>query len=182
MSARVSPSSGRAYGIARVARIWGVGRASVYRHRAAPIPPRRRGPTGPLSDTDLVGEIRAVLTASPFHGEGYRKIWARLRFKGIRTAKRRVMRLMRENDLQAPGRRGRPRGPRTHEGIIRTERVDEMWGTDLTATWTGEGQVSVMIAIDHCSAECVGIHASSGRPRAVRRLRQGGRQGLETPP
>ncbi|MCF8491430.1 MAG: IS3 family transposase [Rhodospirillum sp.] len=132
MSARVSPSSGRAYGIARVTRIWGIGRALIYRHRAAPVPPRRRGPTGPLSDIDLVDEIRAVLTASPFHGEGYRKVWARLRFKGIRTAERRVMRLMREHGLQAPSRRGRPRGPRTHDGIIRTKRVDEMWGMNLT--------------------------------------------------
>ncbi len=89
-----------------------------------------------MSDADLVAQIRAVLGASPFDGEGYRKVWARLRFMGIRTAKRRVMR---ENDLQAPDRWERPRGSRTHDGIIRTVRVDEMWGTDLTATWTGEG-------------------------------------------
>jgi hypothetical protein len=39
-----------------------------------------------------------------------------------------------------------------------------MWGTDLTATFTGEGQAAVFIAVDHCSAECVGIHPSSGLP------------------
>jgi hypothetical protein len=31
--------------------------------------------------------------ASPFHGEGHRKIWARLRVAGVRTSKRRVLRL-----------------------------------------------------------------------------------------
>jgi transposase InsO family protein len=165
MSATVSPSSGRAYGIARVARVWRIARASVYRHRASPITLRRRGPSGPLADADLVAEIRAILLASPFHGEGYRKVWARLRFKGIRTAKRRVMRLMRDNALQAPHRQGRPRGPRNHDGVIRTEHVDQMWGTDLTTTWTSEGQVAVMIAVDHCSAECVGIHASKRATR-----------------
>ncbi len=35
-----------------------------------------------------------------------------------------------------------------------------MWGTDLTTTWMAEGQVAVFVAVDHCSAECVGIHAA----------------------
>ncbi|MET3414875.1 hypothetical protein ABIC30_006077 [Methylobacterium sp. 1030] len=45
------------------------------------------------------GGIRAILTDSPFHGEGHRKVWARLRMKGVRTSKRRVLRLMRAYDL-----------------------------------------------------------------------------------
>ncbi len=40
-----------------------------------------------------------------------------------------------------------------------------MWGTDLTVVATGEGPAAVFVAVDHCSAECVGIHAS---PRATR--------------
>jgi uncharacterized protein (DUF849 family) len=35
-----------------------------------------------------------------------------------------------------------------------------MWGTDLTPTVTGEGQVAVFVAVDHSSAECGGIHAA----------------------
>jgi len=31
-----------------------------------------------------------VIAASPFYGEGYRKVWARLRVKGVRPAPRRV--------------------------------------------------------------------------------------------
>jgi transposase InsO family protein len=31
---------------------------------------------------------------------------------------------------------------------------------DLTTTWTGEGQAAVFVALDHCSAECVGLHAA----------------------
>ena len=85
---------------------------------------------------------------------------ARLRFAGIRTAKRRVLRLMREHGLLAPSRVVRPHGPRAHDGIIRTERVDEMWGTDLTSTLTSEGQASIFVAVDHASTECLGIHAA----------------------
>ena len=43
-----------------------------------------------------MAHIRRVLEASPFHGEGYRKVWAKLRVEGRRTAKERVRRLMRE--------------------------------------------------------------------------------------
>ena len=52
-----------------------------------------------------------------------------------------------------------PRGPRSHDGTIIPDTVDTMWGTDLTTTITGEGAAAVFIAVDHCAAECVGIHA-----------------------
>ena len=64
-----------------------------------------------MPDAALLEAIRAVLAASPFHGEGHRKVWARLRHGGVRTSKRRVLRLMGENDLLAPSRVGSPRGP-----------------------------------------------------------------------
>ena len=101
-------------------------------------PPQRRGPMGPMSDDTLTTVIRGVLAASPFHGEGHRKVWARLRHAGTRTSLRRVLRLMRENDLLAPGRVGSPRGPRNHDGTIIPDTVDTMWGTDLTTTFTVE--------------------------------------------
>ena len=69
----------------------------------------------------LVGHIRRVLQTSPFHGEGYRKAWAKLRVAGIRTSKERVRRLMREHDLQAPHRVGHAHGPKAHDGTITTE-------------------------------------------------------------
>ena len=92
MSRQVSPSTDRPYGLQRVARLWGVARATVYRHRRPGRGERRRpGPVGAMSDEALVGEIRELLRDSPFHGEG---------------------------------------------------------------------QAAVFVAVDHCSAECVGVHAS----------------------
>ena len=141
MSRRVSPSTAQVYGLQRVTRIWGVLRATVYRHRHQPEATERRrpGPLGAMADEGLVRAIRRLLQDSPFHGEGYRKLWARLRFAGIRTSRRRVLRLMREHGLLAHQRAGRPRGSRAHDGTITTERVDLMWGTDLTTVVTGEG-------------------------------------------
>lgn len=185
MSRTVSPASGKIYGLARVCRIWRVSRATVHRHltspsrsEAAPDLARRPGPVGPMPDGALLLQIRAILTGSPFHGEGHRKVWARLRMKGVRTSKRRVLRLMRAHDLLAPTRVGTPRGPRNHDSTIIPDRVDTMWGTDLTTTWTAEGQVAVFVAIDHCSAECVGIHAARRATRfeALEPIRQGVRQ------
>jgi len=180
MSQTVSPATGRVYGLARVARVWRRSRATVYRHRAVPaataaLRPARRGPVGACSDAALVEHIRAQILGSRLHGEGYRKIWARLRHAGIRTSARRVRRLMGQHGLLAPHRVGRPE-PRAHDGTITTTAVDVMWGTDMTETVTlKEGRARVFVAVDHCSGECVGSHAarSGNRFEALEPVRQG---------
>lgn len=177
MSQATSISTGKAYGLARVCRIWGLSRSTVYwqrRHEATPG--RRRGPQGFYPDTELTAQIRAELAGRPFHGEGYRKIWAGLRAKGIRTSPTRTLRLMRENALLAPTRTGHPHGPKAHDGMIKTQHVDEMWGTDMTTTLTTkEGNAAIFFAIDHSSLEVVGIHAAKRGTRfeALEPIRQG---------
>jgi transposase InsO family protein len=123
----------------------------------------------------LVEHIRQQILASRFHGEGYRKIWARLRHAGIRTSARRVRRLMGAHGLLAPHRVGRRR-TRAHDGTIVTETVNVMWGTDMTETITVcEGVARVFIAVDHANSEVVGIHASKSGNRfeALEPVRQG---------
>ncbi len=89
-----------------------------------------------------------------------------------------MLRLVRENDLLAPGRVGSPRRPRNHDGTIIPDTVDTMWGTDLTTTFTCEGQAAVFVAVDHCSGECVGIHvhARATRFEVLEPIRQGMRR------
>ena len=90
----------------RVCRIFGLARSTAYYLKARealppeqrPVP-RKRGPVGAATDDELVGHIRRVLADSPFTGEGYRKVWARLRYQGIRTASERAQRLMRGHHL-----------------------------------------------------------------------------------
>ena len=179
-----SISTRRAYGVQRVCRVWHRARSSVYARRQATTsraPCRRRGPVGAAPDDVLAGHIRRLLEASPFHGEGYRKAWAKLRVAGIRTSLERVRRLMREHDLQAPHRVGHAHGPKAHDGTITTAAPDVMWGTDMTATVTvGEGAAFVFVAVDHCTTECSGLHAAKRGTRfeALEPIRQGVRARL----
>lgn len=182
MSRATSPSTNKPYSLARVCRVWQVRRSTFYWRRQSqnrPEQPRSPGPEGPCGDVELLEHIKDILAKSPFHGEGYRKVWARLRFAGIRTSKRRVLRLMRANQLLAPQRRGSSPGPKVHDGTITTTQVNDMWGTDMTTAFTvADGQVAIFFAVDHCSLECVGIHAAKPATRfeALEPIRQGVRE------
>ena len=179
MSHAASPFTGRLYGVVRVTRAWELARSSFYYQREIAAQPGRvlgrRGPKTAWSDAVLLGKIREVLAASPFYGEGHRKVWARLRFQEVRTSKARVLRLMREAQLLAPSRLF-PKAENPHSGTIITARPNEMWASDhpMTAT-VDEGSVTVFVAVDHCTTECVGVHAAKKATRfeALEPLRQG---------
>ena len=178
MSQTLSPSIARRYGLARVARVWNVSRAGVYRARTTTPPAtidRRPGPLGACSDGELVEHIRRQIAASRLHGEGYRKQWARLRFAGVRASPRRVRRVMGENGLLAPHRVGHTEA-KAHDGTIVTDKINQMWGTDMTQTITlREGRAYVFVAVEHANSEAVGIHASrsANRFEALEPVRQG---------
>ena len=136
MSAAISPATSQNYGVQRVCRIWGLPRSSFYHaiHRVAVVHPAvRRGPVPP---DRLLTAIQADLAASPFHGEGHRKVSARLRY-GLRLAvgHNRVLRLMHQNQLLSPNRRP-PRPANDHDGTILTAAPDRLWGTDTSMVQT----------------------------------------------
>ena len=164
-----------------VCEVWRVARSTVYRMRARGLgsevgEPGKRGPKTELSDEALVEKIREVLRESDFLGEGHRKVRARLRPKGIGVGKNRVLRLMRENGLLAPVRRGHPRGDRSHSGRITTDAPNELWGTDATRFYTkADGWCWLFMAVDHCVSDVVGWHVAKKGDRwaALEPVRQG---------
>ena len=165
MSQAESVSAKRPYGLQRVCRVWKISRSTVYARREKaggdPSVPKKRGPVGAASDEELVREIKQVQKESPWVNEGHRKVWARLRHdKKVRTSRRRVLRLMRENGLLAVVGPRHDRGPKSHDRTIIPEKPDRMWGTDATGTLTGEGQATIFFVIEHSTAECLGIHAA----------------------
>lgn len=182
MSRETSEGAGKPYGLERVCRMLEFPRATIYAQQAresakvVPLRPQRRGPKPKLPDADLLAAIRADLAASPFTGEGHRKVWARLRIlRGIRVSRARVLRLMRENALLSPHRR--PQGTANlHDGTITTDRPNEMWGTDgIRIETLDEGWVWVFSAVDHFDACCVGIHTAKtgNRFAALQPIAQG---------
>jgi putative transposase len=145
-----------------VCRVAGVSRSAAQEQRrrrrvsAAEVPARRRpGPVGALPDSELLVEIRRDLEEPPFVGEGHRRVWARLRRRrGIRTGRKRLLRLTREAGLLAPTPQVRRRTVRLHEGTITVAVPDTLWATDATEAWTrDEGRCAVFVIVDRASNE-----------------------------
>lgn len=146
----------------RVCALNGAARSTVYaRSTAKRNSTDRPGPKTHIDDDTLLEKIRQILRDSPFCGEGYRKVRARLgREHHIRVGGMRVLRLMRQHNLLAPQRARRKGKPRLHEGTIIADVPNMLWGTDGTTTMTTkDGQVWIFAAIDHCTDE-VWCHVS----------------------
>lgn len=129
-----------------------------------------------MSDVEVVEAIGALVAASPFYGERYRKIRARLAHRGLRLGGKRVLRLLREHRLLAPRRLGPPNGNPAHDGRIITDRPNVMWGTDATRFYTKqEGWCWFFGALDHHTDEVVGWYVANRGDRwaALEPLRAG---------
>lgn len=182
MSQSASPSTNKPGGVAAVTRVWQVPRSTFYAVKARQSPqarpPAKRGPKTDHSDAALAELIRQQIAASPFHGEGHREIWARLRLADIWTAKPRVLRLMREAQLLAPTRRPHA-AEHEHNGQITTKRPNQMGGTDGTTTITRkDGTATIFAAIDYYTPDCARIDVAKRGTRfeAIEPLRQGVRE------
>ena len=138
-------------------------------------PAKRRGPKPAISDQALLVAIEADLEASPWEGEGYRKVWARLGQQGDLVAKASFrlntgpwMKNFHRLDLQygiwvlrqqhrlALAESG---GSNPHDGEIITHAPNLMWGTDGVRVFTvDDGWGWIFTAVEHWNAECVGWH------------------------
>jgi transposase InsO family protein len=141
--------------VSLVCHVLGAPRSTIYARRLAGGQRCRPGPAASISDEELLRLIRRVLADSPFAGEGYRKVRARLaREHGVRVSGKRVLRLLRREGLLAPQRARGRRKPRPHDGTIIPDRPNVRWGTDATMAWTRtDGWVWVFAVIDHYTAE-----------------------------
>jgi len=159
MGQAISPTTSRSYGLERVCTIWGTSRASVYRRlKQSSRSSNRRGPKPTMATSQLLEHVRADLGSSPFRGEGHRKVHARLRRRGMRVGRNRVLRVMRENQLLSP-HRSAYRPPNPHDGRITTDVPNEMWGSDGTKLRTvDDGWVWVFSVTEHWNSECMGWH------------------------
>ena len=166
MKGAQSISTRRAYGVQRICRVWGRARSSraTARDEGARITAPRAGRCRPGRGAGR----------PQFSWRGVRKAWAKLRVAGIRTSKERVRRLMRETSRRRTA--WATRTARRHTTARSPRRRPMRCGDAMTATVTiGEGSAFVFVAVDHCTTECIGLHAakSGSRFEALEPIRQG---------
>lgn len=110
-------------------------------------------------DTELVGRIRLIKADHPFWG--HRRVWAWLKYhEGLTINRKRVERVMRENDLRVKGNE-RLRASRTPQrSKPRPDRPNQWWGIDMTKVMVeGCGWVYIVLVVDWYSKKVVGFSA-----------------------
>ncbi len=149
--------------ISRQAELLGVSRTSAYR---LPVDKCVDGRT-----VCLMHRIDALYTAYPFYG--YRRMTAALHQEGILVNKKRVRRLMREMGIEAiyPGPNLSRRFQRecTRPYLLRhlkIDRVNQVWGIDITYIRMGKGFMYLFAIIDWFSRKVVDYELSSTLEKA----------------
>ena len=142
--------------IRRLCQLGGVSRAGYYRHFEAHAPAR--------ADADLRDAIQRLSLAHRYYG--YRRITAQLRRKGVIANAKRVLRLMREDNLLSL--RATPFVPRTTNsrhgfavlpnltrGLVPTG-LDQIWVADITDVRLGEAFIYLAVVLDAFSRKVIG--------------------------
>lgn len=142
--------------VLRLCRLGGVSRAGYYRHFEASAPAR--------ADADLRDCIQRLSLAHRHYG--YRRIAAQLRREGRIVNAKRVLRLMRQDNLLCL--RASPFVPRTtdsHHGFavvpnltrgLKPGGVDQIWVADITYVRLGEAFVYLAVVLDAFSRKVIG--------------------------
>lgn len=158
MSQSISPSTNKPYGLQRVCEVFGIPRSTFYRKKSPKESSQKRGPKPAIRDEELLSKIQEDIKASPFKGEGHRKIHVRLKRQGGKVGRNRVLQVMKQNQLLSP-HRSLYKPPNLHDGRITTDAPEIMWGSDGTKVRTVEdGWVWVFSVAEHWNTECLGWH------------------------
>jgi transposase InsO family protein len=166
MKDKVSESVNVVYPMRLILRVAGLTSAAWYRKPMYRKEKVRRGPRIKITDKDLLDEIRKEITQGHFVDEGYKKTWKRLKRRGIKVCKARVNRVMRENNLLSVTRPKPERKKNEHNGNIKTDLPNVMWGTDGKRFYTRQdGWCWFFGMIDHFNDEVIAWHANKSGSR-----------------
>jgi putative transposase len=118
-----------------------------------------------LRNESLVIRIREIKADHPFWG--YRRVWAYLRYiDGLIVNKKRVYRLMRENNLTVKPNTRLIAKRVSERPKPRADRPKQWWGIDMTKVMTERGWVYVVIVLDWYTKKIVG-HYSGKQARTA---------------
>lgn len=126
---------------------------------------RKRSKAIEESDRAVLPIIRQLKAEHPFWG--YRRIWAYLSFvERIAINKKRVYRLLRENDLLVKGNEKLKARRVSGRSKPRPRKPNTWWGVDMTKVLTREGWAYVVIVNDWFTKKILGAFVGS-RSRAA---------------
>ena len=115
------------------------------------------------ADSQILPQIQVIKSDHPFWG--YRRIWAYLKFRqGVLVNKKRILRIMRENDLLVkPNLRLKARRDnQNNRNKPKATRVNQFWGIDMTKVmipfW---GWLYLMIVLDWFTKKIIGYSISA---------------------
>jgi len=116
---------------------------------------RRRSVSRTIADKSLLKQIRLIKAEHPFWG--YRRVWAYLGFVvGLAVNRKRVYRLLKENDLLVCANTRLLAKRTSHTRKPRPEQVNSWWGIDMTKVMTDAGWAYVVLVVDWYSKKVVG--------------------------
>jgi len=145
--------------VRKMAEILGVSRSGYYRWKKEPVSKRQQ------ADQTLTAEIQRVFEDS---GETYGspRVYRELKADGLSCSRKRVQRLMKENDLTAKASRKykattdsdhpHPPSPDRLNRVFDTEEPDRAWVSDITYIHTEEGWLYLCTVLDLFSRRVVG--------------------------
>lgn len=152
------------YPIRMLCELLGVSRSGYYAWIDRPAAPKA------VSDAQLVVEIKAAMRRGR-GAYGSPRVHRELRARGVRVGKKRIERLMRENDLAARQKRRfvhttdshheRPIAPNVLDRNFDATAANEAWVGDVTYIPTGEGWLYLAVLLDLFSRRVVGWATSA---------------------
>jgi putative transposase len=113
-----------------------------------------------LRNEYLLERIKDIKAEHPFWG--YRRVWAYLRYvDGLIVNKKRVYRLMRENNLTVKPNLRLIAKRLSERPKPRPDRPKQWWGIDMTKVMTESGWVYVIIVLDWYTKKIVGHYSGT---------------------
>ncbi len=126
---------------------------------------RRRSAVIDESDRAVLPIIQRLKAEHPFWG--YRRIWAYLRFvERLSINKKRVYRILRENDLLVKGDEKLKAKRTARQSKPRPDKPNNWWGIDMTKVLTKEGWAYLVVVNDWFTKKILGAFVGS-RSRAA---------------
>ena len=121
---------------------------------------RRRGERVLHADREVLPLVREIKAEHPFWG--YRRVWASLKFaRALLINKKRVYRLMKENDLLVKGNEKLKAQRSVSTKKPKPERPNQWWGIDMTKVITNQGWAYLVVVNDWFTKKILGTFVGS---------------------